>query len=139
MELTIMAVRSFTRKSDNGRFHRFTGKLGNDKAAQITLEGASADALADIMVPAASAQGAYLTAIFDDGFKLDVKPETYDNEAGVKQTSMFADLPVHAIRAVKDGAAWSLGEATIRPTAKALLTPDQMTDAVTAALKALRG
>lgn len=138
MNITIMAAKSFARKSDGGRFHRFIGKLNDKQSAQITLEGETADALADIMVPAASAQGAYLSLVLGDGFKADTKPETFQNEAGVSQTVTFADLPVYPIRAVTDGALWNIGEAVVRPTPKAALTPDKLTDAVTAALNALR-
>jgi hypothetical protein len=137
-ELTVMAAKSFTRKADGSRFHRFTGIVDDKRSAQIILDGAAADSLADVMVPVAAQSGAYISLVFAEGFVTDANPETYTNDSGNVVTSLFADRPVYNIRCAKDGAMWTIGEAVVRPTPKAALSSDEMTDAVTKALNNLK-
>jgi len=137
-EMTVMAAKSFTRKADGTRFHRFTGILDDKTSVQFVMDGPSADSMADVMVPIAAASGAYLSVVFEDGFVLDNNPETYTNEGGSVVVTTFADRPVYNVRCAKDGAKWTIGEAVVRPTPKAAMDPDQLTDAVTNALKNLK-
>lgn len=137
-EMTLMSAKSFTRKADGSRFHRFMGIMDPKRSLQIYLEGAAADTLADVLVPAAAAKGAYLTLVFDDGFEMDRNPETYTNDAGTVVANQFADRPVYNVRTVKDGAKWILGEAKIRPTAKAAMDSDALIAEASKLLDAIR-
>ena len=139
MQFEVMAVRSFKRKTDGGKFHKLLGIVDGDYAGQMTLDGAEADHLAEVLVPAAAQKGAYVVLGLAAGYVPDAEADKYkDDKGNIIQTSFAGRDAVHIIRPTKGGDnAWKLVSASERPKAVAAQTTEELNAALEGALAAM--